>query len=625
MATTMHAFPRASVFPFLLSLFLILTACADKPEEAREKLKAKGIPFAQSTFIEQIRKDAKKDIIQLFLTGGMTGISKNKEGVNALMAAAERNNLKVLSLLLDVEESRAEAIKATDKTGASPLLYAANHADEEVVSLLLKQGADPLQADKAGNLPLHKAIERNLPSMVSLLLDASEKQDKQAKETQKSVNRRDGSLEPPLVRAARLESTDIAEELLSAGALPSYGTPNGYTALMAAAEKGNLDMVSLLIGAKSDVNAIESGSQATALTYAIRGGQLPIVEALVEAGADPDHLAKSRHPLQEAIGQKEVNIPIFDYLYSKSKQAKDYGAILLFDAAASGNKQIVASLLQRHINPNTRGQVGETPLSTALSNGHVEVALLLIEHGAKDEIKSKRGPSMMEMAMKSDNIDVLQKLLEYGADVNMKTREGLTLAEVAAGRGLPGNLDLLLSKGAKLDKNKALVEAVMNGNSAIVSVLLRHGADANLRNEDGDTVLWVAAATNQAEAVLGLMNAKANPELTNNKQPGMTPLSIAAYSGNLDAARVLVDHGAKLESKDETGRTPLLYAIIQLKTDVVSYLLAKGASLEAKDKLGRNARKLAESLSPGKAKDEILALITKAETPAGAAPAISTP
>ena len=57
----------------------------------------------------------------------------------------------------------------------------------------------------------------------------------------------------------------------------------------------------------------------------------------------------------------------------------------------------------------------------------------------------------------------------------------------------------------------------------------------------------------------------------------MTGLHLAAYFGIKDVVKLLLDKGAKLETKDKDDRTPLLYAAANGHEAVVKLLREKGA------------------------------------------------
>ena len=86
-----------------------------------------------------------------------------------------------------------------------------------------------------------------------------------------------------------------------------------------------------------------------------------------------------------------------------------------------------------------------------------------------------------------------------------------------------------------------LHEAVSNGHSEILKVLLRH---------DGD------------------VNSRANS--------GYTPLHLAASSGHVDCVRVLLDNAADIANTDEYGKTPIQTAELSSKHGVVKVLRSAG-------------------------------------------------
>jgi len=83
----------------------------------------------------------------------------------------------------------------------------------------------------------------------------------------------------------------------------------------------------------------------------------------------------------------------------------------------------------------------------------------------------------------------------------------------------------------------------------------------------------------------GIPQASSRREVNQRGHAGDTPLSVAAWRGNLEIVRLLVEHGAVVDAGKETGnRTPLLEASYQGHADVVQYLIDRGADVNAKGK-----------------------------------------
>lgn len=98
-----------------------------------------------------------------------------------------------------------------------------------------------------------------------------------------------------------------------------------------------------------------------------------------------------------------------------------------------------------------------------------------------------------------------------------------------------------------------LVFAVARGNADAVRLLLDAGADAN-GFTSMDEPLWMAVSTNKTDITKMLIDRGANIEA---KFDGdATALHMAAYNGNLELIRYLLDAGASKDVKDDNGKTP---------------------------------------------------------------------
>jgi ankyrin repeat protein len=109
------------------------------------------------------------------------------------------------------------------------------------------------------------------------------------------------------------------------------------------------------------------------------------------------------------------------------------------------------------------------------------------------------------------------------------------------------------------------VRAAQSCDVELMKLLLAHGADPKIPNDWGDTALaaaagigWIDGITferspkDTAEAVKLLLQLGLDPNTANGD--GRTPLMGAAAKGRPDAVQLLVDHGAKLETRDRGSR-----------------------------------------------------------------------
>jgi len=133
--------------------------------------------------------------------------------------------------------------------------------------------------------------------------------------------------------------------------------------------------------------------------------------------------------------------------------------------------------------------------------------------------------------------------------------------------------------------------AAMSGNQGEVERLLSQGADVNEDVFQEGTPLHVAichcsgdagltSAGGHVEVIRLLLGKGAN--LHARRAFSGTPLHDAAHRGYTGIARLLIVHGADIDSKeDDHRRTPLHRAVAAGKEDMVAFLISKGAEVNA--------------------------------------------
>lgn len=129
---------------------------------------------------------------------------------------------------------------------------------------------------------------------------------------------------------------------------------------------------------------------------------------------------------------------------------------------------------------------------------------------------------------------------------------------------------------------QALLDAVRGDDQTAVAALLKQGADANAREEDGATALaWAVTRANAGMAGL-LLESGADPNLTN--ELGIGPLALAITNGPADLVKLLLDHRANPNVARENGETPLMTAARLGRVDVLKMLLGRDAAVNAREK-----------------------------------------
>lgn len=249
---------------------------------------------------------------------------------------------------------------------------------------------------------------------------------------------------------------------------------------------------------------------------AVKAGDVTRVNALIAAGAD-------------------VN-------------AKDYQGenTALHWAARKSNLEIMKILLAHGADARARDFHGFTPLHNAAAWGSKECVELLLAHGA-DASDAKNGGlvSPIHWAVSNGREQVIALLLDHGADINARQLSGDTPLHEAARLSANGiTQDFTISTKVEVPdthKDDQASSTPDNGDTDMVAFLLRHGADANAKN---------------------------------NKK--VTPLHGAAWTGHKGVVELLLAHGADVNAKNDAGDTPLRYAESKGHNDIVALLRQHG-------------------------------------------------
>jgi ankyrin repeat protein len=131
----------------------------------------------------------------------------------------------------------------------------------------------------------------------------------------------------------------------------------------------------------------------------------------------------------------------------------DRGAHLdIYDAAAIGEMKTLRAEVERSASlANSYSTDGATPLGLAAFFGHKDAAEFLLSHGAKLDMVATNPAfpfAAIHSAMSGGHRDIFDLLLARGADVNVREGGGFTLLHEAAGLGNLEYIRLLLAHGA---------------------------------------------------------------------------------------------------------------------------------------------------------------------------------
>jgi ankyrin repeat protein len=450
----------------------------------------------------------------------------------ALQWAAKNGNLSICQVLMDAgaDPNAAPGTSYNEKDGATALVAALTSGNDQVVELLLKHGAD-VNDERGSQTALETATGLDDEKMLQLILCWNP------------------GLGNSVIHAVEKQDFMLVSTLLEAGAdINAVDPENGRSALSAAVDKNDIGLVRYLLkeGAnpspKSGRNSTRGGSYLhVPLVAAARLGNLDVIDILLLAGADCNQQGKS--------------YILWDHFATLNA---------LQAAAAKGNINVVRHLLEAgaELNGPAEREYGLTAMQAAVQSGNLELIHSMIHQGAElNSSASEFGFTALHAAVQRRDEGLVQVLLDYGATAND-----------APGMFQSGHRQL-----------NSLQMAAANGDNDLIRRLLRHGANINWPAADahGRTALQAAAEFGRESTVRLLIAEGADVNAPAGRFRGLTALQAAAKGGFLCIADILLRKGASVNAPRgiESGLTAIEAASWHGRIDMLKLLLNAGADI----------------------------------------------
>jgi ankyrin repeat protein len=423
----------------------------------------------------------------------------------------------------------------------------------------------------------------------------------------------------PLWLASINGDAAIIGALLAAGADANEKLPLGRTPLMAASRTGNVDAMNALIDRGADVNAKETLRGTTPLMWAADEGHETAVQLLVRRGADfkarsnpatrgrGPALGKANDPRKAVAAQgaavaagRGLDLGQLNAIANgrgaapqgrrgggagaagraggandgdddaggnpfRRPEPTDGGELTaLVYAARSNDLETVKVLLEAGADINQVTGYGWSPLLVATQNRYYKLAAYLLDRGADPNLPNKGGWTPLYLATDNrniengdypvrkgdiDHLDFIKLLIDKGANVNARVKDSTETRTVFTNQWLDEN-------GAT-----AFLRASQSGDLELMKLLLSRGADPKIATVLGVTALHVSAGIGWVEGITYEWSADATYE----------------------AVRMLLGLGLDVNAQADTGRTALHGAAHKGRTNVIQALADAGARLDIRD------------------------------------------
>ncbi|XP_046544640.1 poly [ADP-ribose] polymerase tankyrase-like [Haliotis rubra] len=571
-----------------------------------------------------------QDTLNFLVEHGAVVQRKDGLGRTVLIHAAMNGNTNVLSYLLNIGCNP----NLCDNSGNSPIMYAAAYGWYFCVESLLGAGADVNLGNDWKTTPLSIAYMKSHFGIASLLLTKSDV-DVNFRDDQEMTlvsTAASSALYPDLYdqmvylvkdKAAGCTFVDVEgctplhhlarNDILLGG---TQATPEPSDEAMETSVK----IAKLLVENGCDPKAVDK-NRVSAIMAAMRVGNVQLVVFLLKKGS----------PIFTDLG-KEGETILHSLCYDHMESMKDYLAVLKCVVSKdAAQKKAFIEMAKTFCND------GSTPLLAACQQYNVCKKKLSSSDSKEDKIAGrllwKRGRDFIKYLideLKSDvNVIVCEKRYEkeedkpekqedryYGGWGKWSVAEMLADVESCEYCGSREGMEeewpaLRMILKYKPDMNTrdceghtALTRAV-EGRYMVPAYLLvkESNADVNayyIKEENGKKYkIWtvvIAAITANCELLSLMVNASANLDVIDERD-GSGPLHAAIIkgdqaSGTLEMMKVLLSHGADVNSLNKKLRTPLHLAVDYnpgntYNFDLVRSLINKGADLTIKDVRGR--------------------------------------
>lgn len=231
------------------------------------------------------------------------------------------------------------------------------------------------------------------------------------------------------------------------------------------------------------------------------------------------------------------------FINARSEDKKTF----LHYAAEGGDVRIVELLIENKANVDTRDRIDSRPLHLAAKHGHLSVVSTLISKKVDVNAKTSPefAYTPLHFAAQNGHLDIVGVLLGKNAEINSQTTMGFTPLHLASLKGYLEIVESLLNNGADInmatsEKYTALHFAVKNNHFAVVDLLLNRGAYINSPdNKNFAPLHW--AALNGSENIINCLLKNPNVNIEIESTEGKTPLHLAQEKGHSHVIAVLAE------------------------------------------------------------------------------------
>jgi len=495
-------------------------------------------------------------IVDRLLKGGADAKALGPNGESMVMFAARNGNPDVIRLLV---EAGANVNAREPLRGTTALMWAVEQKHPEAVAALLKAGADPAARSGGAGLPRNYIA----PRVNTRAVEEAQKRRERAKAAGRTYEQQ---LEFEYQNGQDLGGPRNAFTANRAGGAGQAGQPPADAAQQPAAPA---QPPATTDQAPAVANAAGAGAAPQAAAGRGAGGRNGGGRG---RGAGAGGRAGGGAAQAAAAADAGAAEPLDDdseVVVAGLVGGGGGGLTPLVFAAREGDIESAKLLLDAKADINEPTEYGWTPLLTAVNNRNYQLAKLLLDRGANPNLANKGGWTPLYLATDNrnieggdypvpkpdmDHLELIKLLLEKGADPNARVKDNTLTRTIFT-------MQWFYENGAT-----AFIRASQSSDTALMKLLLDYKADPKAVTAQGDNALTASAGIGWVDGV------------TYERSP----------KENLEAVRMLLDLGLDPNGANQEGRTPLMGAALKGRPEVIQLLVDRGAKLDTRDKGSRD-------------------------------------
>ncbi|EAX90094.1 hypothetical protein TVAG_396510 [Trichomonas vaginalis G3] len=343
---------------------------------------------------------------------------------------------------------------------------------------------------------------------------------------------------PLLTDTIRYHNTKLFYDLIQEGADVNAHNSDEKPPIILAASGYNEDIVRVLIEKGANVNE-RTKNNLTPIFFAAKNGCTPIFKLLLDAGADINAIDTSgRDVMLPAISsvKSELIYFILENGYDMSRNQYQNLKLLVINDLID----IMKAFLQK--GAYKRWHKHDGLMECILRKQNIEMFKLVAEFGVGIQSFDSSKMNLLMMAASLGNIDACKYLLDNNVDVNAIDLRGKTALHFAV--KYPTIIKLLISKEAKIDAkcsfgSTPLIDATKISNAHSVHILLKNGADPNIRDSSSNFPLSYAIMSYSLDVMTEL--AAYNPDIQLTDSTGRNAAKIIHQTWTKELARPVLD------------------------------------------------------------------------------------